>query len=193
MHRRHVVLGGAGILLAGRAFAQERGQGVTRVRGAAQINGQPAKPGMAVRPGDSVVTGANSEIVFVAGRDALLVRENSTLTLAQNGLRLVTGAVLGVFAQRQRKSLQTSTATIGIRGTAVYLEAERARTYVCTCYGETVLVPVGDPQVQESVRPTQRHQQPRHVHASGAPRMVAPAPMLNHTDAELELLQRLLP
>ena len=51
-------------------------------------------------------------------------------------LRVVTGAVLSVFSPGESKTLRTSTATIGIRGTAVYLEAEESRTYVCTCYGE---------------------------------------------------------
>ena len=79
---------------------------------------------MAVRAGDTVVTGPGSDIMFVAGRDAMLVRQNSNFALAEDGFRLVTGAVLGVFAPRQRKNLHTATATIGIRGTAVYLEAE---------------------------------------------------------------------
>ena len=188
MHRRHVVLGALGFFLLKDALAQ----GVSRVRGAALINGEPAAPGMALRAGDTVVTGPGSDIVFVAGRDAMLVRQSSNFTLAEDGFRLVTGAVLGVFAPRRRKNLHTVTATIGIRGTAVYVEAERARTYVCTCYGETVLEPAHDPKARERVRPAQRHAEPRFIAASGAPRMVAPAPMRNHTEAEIELLQRLL-
>jgi hypothetical protein len=188
MHRRDLVLAALGSLLVKDA----RAQAVTRVRGAALINGQVAAPGMAVPSGSTIVTGPNSDIVFVAGRDALLVRQNANLTLLQNGFRLVTGAVLGVFAPRQRRDLQTSTATIGIRGTAVYLEAERTRTYVCTCYGETLLEPLDDRSARQTVRPKQRHEHPRYIHARGAPRMVAPAPMRNHTEAEIELLQKLL-
>jgi len=185
MHRRHVVLGGLAALLVKDAQAE----GVARVRGAALINGTPAKAGETVKAGDTIVTGPKSDIAFKIGRDALLVRENSNLTLAQDGFRLVTGAVLGVFAPRQRKQLQTSTATIGIRGTAVYLEAERTRTYACTCFGETVLGPLDGGNL-ETVRPAQRHE-PRYIYARGAPRMVAPAPMLNHTEAEIELLQKI--
>jgi len=188
MHRRDLVLAALGAFLVKDA----RAQAVSRVRGEARINGQVATPGMAVREGSTIVTGPDSDILFVAGRDAMLVRQNANLTLLQSGFRLVTGAVLGVFAPRQRKNLQTSTATIGIRGTAVYLEAERTRTYVCTCYGETVLEPADDPGARETVRPKLRHEHPRYILARGAPRMVTPAPMLNHTEAEIELLRKLL-
>lgn len=182
MHRRQLVLGlAAGGLAAGGAaygllLRGALSQGVSRARA-----------------GDNIVTGPGEELVFVAGRDAMLLRPNSTLALAENGFRLVTGAVLCVFAPRQRKELQTATATIGIRGTAVYLEAERARTYVCTCYGETLLQPVDEPAAREAVRPARRHGEPRYIVPRGAPRMVSPAPLINHTDAELELLQKLLP
>jgi len=187
MHRRHVVLGALASLLVKDVSAQ----GVSRVRGAVLVNGQVANPGTSVRPGDTVSTGPDSEIVFVVGRDAMLVRANASLTLLQDGFRLVTGAVLGVFAPGQRKELRTSTATIGIRGTAVYLEAERTRTYVCTCFGETVLEPADDAKARETVRPAQRHGEPRYIMPRGSPRMVAPAPMLNHSEAEIELLQKL--
>jgi len=187
MHRRHVVLGALAAFFVKDVLAQ-----VGRMRGAALINGQPAKTGQAVRAGDTVVTGPASDIVFVTGRDAMLVRQNANLALAEDGFRLVTGAVLGVFAPRQRKNLYTVTATIGIRGTAVYVEAERTRTYVCTCYGETALEPADDPRARATVRPAQRHGEPRYITPRGSPRMVAPAPMINHTDAEIELLQKLL-
>jgi len=187
MHRRHVVLGALAAFLVKDVLAQ-----VGRMRGTALINGQPAKSGQAVRAGDRVETGPGSDVVFVTGRDALLMRQNSSLALAEDGFRLVTGAVLGVFAPRERKNLRTATATIGIRGTAVYLEAEPTRTYVCTCYGETLLEPADDAKARETVRPAQRHGEPRYITPHGSPRMVAPAPMLNHTEAEIELLQKLL-
>jgi len=183
MHRRHVVLGA----LAAFFVNDVRAQGVARIRGAALVNGQPATPGMAVRAGDTVVTGPASDIIFVAGRDAMLVRQNSNLALAEDGFRLVTGVVLGVFAPRQRKNLHTLTATIGIRGTAVYIEAERTRTYVCTCYGETALEPADNAGARTTVRPAQRHGEPRYI----AARSIAPAPMRNHGEGEIELLEGL--
>ena len=130
-------------------------KGVARVRGDARINGVPAKEGMDVKAGDVATTGAGSEIVFVAGKDAFLVRANSRVeaqgtagALLLSGLRIVTGAVLSVFTPGEVRSVRTSTATVGIRGTAVYIEAEEARTYVCTCYGEADIASAMDPSAR---------------------------------------------
>jgi hypothetical protein len=188
--RREVIVGAAALMLVRDALAQAK-SGVQSVRGQATINGQPAKAGMAVNPGDKVVTGSDGQIVFVAERDAMLVRRNSSFELAKTGFRLVSGAVLSVFMPRQRKELRTPTALIAVRGTAVYLEAEPERTYVCTCYGEAMLEPAGDPNARETIR-TRHHEHPRYVMAKGAPKMVTPAPMQNHTDAELEMLEALV-
>lgn len=189
MRRRQLLLSAAGFALGSGAFAQAGG--VSRVRGAALINGQPATPGMAVRAGDTIVTGPNSDIVFAAAGDAMLVRQNASLAFLESGFRLATGAVLALFAPRRPKELRTSTATIGIRGTAVYLEAEPTRTYVCTCFGETLLQPAEEPARGETVR-TKRHEQPRYIMPRGAPQAAAAAQPRGHSDAEIELLQKLL-
>ena len=173
-------------------------KGVYRVRGDVRINGTPAKEGMDVKAGDVITTGSGSETVFVAGRDAFLIRANSRVeaqgalgALVLTGLRVITGALLSVFAPGEPKTLRTGTAIIGIRGTAVYLEAEETRTYVCTCYGEAEIVSVADPSVRETVRTT-RHEQPRYVMGSGAPQMLMGAPVVNHDDVELNLLESLV-
>lgn len=166
------------MLLVREALAQGRlAQGVHRRQGDVRISG------------DSVSTGADGEVVFVVGKDAMLVRRNSELSILKTGLRIVTGAVLSVFGGGRRQ-LRTPTANIGIRGTAVYIEAERSRTYVCTCYGEAVLEPRGDPASRETVR-TLHHEQPRYILAKGAPQMILRAPVVNHTDAELVFLESL--
>jgi len=173
-------------------------KGVHRVRGDVRVNGTPATEGMDVKAGDVVATGAGSEVVFVTGKDAFLVRANSRVeaqgvlgALVLSGLRVVTGAVLSVFSRREPKTLRTPTATIGIRGTAVYLEAEESRTYVCTCYGEADIVSAVDPSARETVR-TSHHEQPRYVMGMGAPQMIMGAPVENHTDAELTMLEALV-
>ncbi len=173
-------------------------KGVYRVRGDVRINGTPAKEGMDVRPGDVITTGPGSETVFVTGKDAFLIRANSRVVvegalgaLALTGLRVVTGALLSVFAPGEPKTLRTATATIGIRGTAVYVEAEEARTYVCTCYGEAEIVSTADPSARETVRTTQ-HEQPRYVMGTGAPQMLMGAPVINHDDVELNMLESLV-
>jgi hypothetical protein len=201
--RRRWLKGAAGflpLLLVRRALARgEVEKGVYRVRGDVRVNGVPAKPGQDIRPGDRITTGPDGELVFVVDRDAFLVRARSELTFgveagAQAGaqaLRVVTGALLSVFGRGRPRRILTPTATIGIRGTGLYVEAEEARTYVCTCYGEVELAALDDPSARETVR-TRHHEAPRYIMAKGAPQMLMSAPVINHTDAELILLESLL-
>ncbi len=190
--RRNLLKGAAALLVVRDALAQGRVEkGIYRIRGDVRVNGEPAKEGGQVRAGDSVTSGADGEMVFVVNRDAMLVRRNSNIALLADGLRAVTGAVLSVFAGGQAKQIRTGTATIGIRGTGVYVEAEPQRSYVCTCYGEAFLEPIGDPASRETVR-TSHHEQPRYIMATGAPQMIMRAPVINHTDAELILLESLV-
>jgi hypothetical protein len=178
--RRDCLLGSAGLILVGDVFAQSRLESGIRDRsGDVRITGQ------------RIATGADGRLLIVVGRDAMLVRRNSTLEVVANGFRLVTGAVLSVFSPGRSRQLTTPTATIGIRGTAVYLEAERGRTYACTCYGEAELGSAFDPSARETVR-TKRHEQPRYLMAKSAPQMLMQAPVVNHTDEELRRLEGLL-
>jgi hypothetical protein len=187
--RRDLLKGTAALLLIRDALAQGRlEKGVYRLRGGVHVNGANAQRGGELRPGDSVRTQPGSEIVFVTQRDAFLVRQSSEVSLLANGLRVVTGAVLSVFAPGRPKEIRTSTATIGIRGTAVYIEAEPGRTYACTCYGTAVLTPIAQPAAAETVT-TRHHEAPRYIMAAGAPQMLMQAPVVNHTDAELILLE----
>jgi hypothetical protein len=50
---------------------------------------------------------------------------------------------------------------------------------------------VGDPKAGETVRTT-HHDQPRYIYPKGMPRMIERAPVINHTDAELVLLESLV-
>jgi hypothetical protein len=170
-------------------------QGVVRVRGDVFVSGRRARPGVAVAPGDVIATGRDAELVFVVERDAFLARGDTRLELsgrlAVQALRIVTGALLSVYPPGASKTIRTPTASIGIRGTGLYVEIEPARTYACTCYGEAELVPLDDPRQAETVRTT-RHDQPRYIYPRGVPRLIEKAPVKNHTDAELILLESLV-
>jgi hypothetical protein len=172
--------------------------GVAQIKGDVRINGKPAERGQRVGPGDLIVTGKGAELVVVVERDAFLVRANSRVEFgaaatqgAVTVLRILTGALLSVFESGRRREIRTLTATIGIRGTGIYVEIEPRRTYACTCYGEAVLTPVDDPQAAETVR-TRRHDQPRYIYGKGMPNMMEAAPVVNHTDAELQMLEALV-
>lgn len=173
-------------------------KGVYRVRGDARVNGAPAREGMDVKAGDVITTGADGELLFVIGKDAMLVRANTRVTvsgrtgeLVAAGLRIVTGAVLSVFSPGARRAITVRTATIGIRGTAVYAEDMRDRAYICTCYGIADLAAADDPSVHETVQ-TEHHDQPRYLYPAGVATRIVRAPVINHTDAELILLESLV-
>jgi hypothetical protein len=193
--RRRWLQGAAALLLVrGVLAAGKIEKGVYRVRGDARINDVPAQAGMDVKPGHTVVTGRASEIVFVINRDAFLLRADSRLEVgsaAADVFRIVTGALLSVYQPGVPKTLHARTATIGIRGTALYVDSGADRTYVCTCYGEAQLVPLAEPGAAEIVT-TRHHDQPRYVMAKGAPQMIMRAPVVDHTDAELMLLESLV-
>jgi hypothetical protein len=185
------------LLLRDVLAAGAQASAMVEVRGEVLINGRPARKGAAVMPGDSVATGPGASAVFVLGRDAFLIRENSEMRTAGRSaladpLRLVTGKLLSVFGRGPRHII-TATATIGIRGTGVYVEAESERTYVCTCYGIVDLQASNLPQARETVQTT-HHDAPRYVYAQGEMpvRMIAVAPVINHTDAELIMLEALV-
>ena len=215
--KRLAALGTAGAFAQVReALAQgKQPEGFYRIRGTVRINGKPARRGMVAKPGDTIETGRRSEAVLVMGQDAFLLRAatrletgfaaagaasgnpNGMASGADNAfadvLRLVTGKLLSVFSPGGRR-IETATATIGIRGTGLYLEVEPRRTYACTCYGEVELAPRDRPQEAETVRTT-HHEQPRFIYADGAMppgSMMQKAPVVNHTDAELTLLESLV-
>jgi hypothetical protein len=153
---------------------------------------------MDLRAGDVIVTGPRAELLFVSGRDAYLVREGARVELSGQagqllvtGLRVVTGAVLAVFAPGAPKEIRTPTATVGIRGTGVYVEAETERSYVCTCYGTADLAATADPQRFRETVTTRQHDEPRWIYASGGA-LLARAPVINHTDDELRMLEGLV-
>jgi hypothetical protein len=174
------------------------GRSIYRLDGDASINGQPATLSATIRPGDEITTGPRSRIVFAVEQDAFLVRENSRVQLeAPNAVistvRMLTGALLSVFGRREQPlRLATSVATIGIRGTGVYIESDPEQSYVCTCYGETQLQTTDDPSISETII-SQQHDAPRYILAPGAAsNRIQPAPFVNHTDDELVMLEALV-
>ena len=150
------------------------GRSVFRIDGDVRVNGQRANKDTVIGVNDHIRTAADASLVAVVGKDALLLRGGSELKLdvargVKQALRLVSGAMLAVFGHRDETlDITTPIATIGIRGTGVYVESEAERSYVCTCYGEAELIPLAEPQAAETVK-TRHHEQPRYVMPKGAP------------------------
>src|SRR6185369_13377844 len=109
--------------------------------GEVYVNGMRAGRTTVIRPGDKIETGAGSSVAFVLGQDAFLLRQLTSIVIT--GLRLVSGALVAVFGGGM-KSIRTSMAVAGIRGTGIYVETRLELTYFCTCYGEVDLVSAAD-------------------------------------------------
>ncbi|MBI1891741.1 MAG: hypothetical protein HYS18_13920 [Burkholderiales bacterium] len=189
------MLGAGGVLgTIQAALADEVKKGITHMKGRVTVDGKPAALGQLIRAGQTVATGPDSEVVFVLGPDAFMLREKSELAIegkiVVSALRFITGKVLSVFG-KGAKQLRTPTATIGIRGTACYIEAEAGSTYFCLCYGEAELIPSADPTAREIIR-TQHHERPLAISNKSGGAMMAKAPVINHTDAELIMLESLV-
>ena len=174
-------------------------QGVQKVDGDVTINGIPAKVGDIVSPDDVIVTGKDSSVIFTFGDSSCLMRANSKLTVENsektgeknkfiNALRLVDGKLLSAFGKGD-KTVETPSAYIGIRGTGLYIETDHKKTYVCACYGKITLRHAIYPSKEENIT-TKHHEAARYI--NHVERHIAPAPMINHTDDELTMLEALV-
>lgn len=212
LRRRHLVRAlAAGLFVAGTgsglstgASAQilgsvpgplPQGRSIYKLKGDVRVNGMKADLSTRIGAADRVKAGRESRVVFAVGAHAYLLRADSEMQLEGEGvvarsLRLLTGALLSVFG-RSTPSLVTTTATIGIRGTGVYMESEPDRSYVCTCYGRTQITSSTDPNATEAIV-SEHHDAPRYILARGASNLIQPAPVKNHGDDELILLEALV-
>lgn len=186
-------IGGMHALLRA-ALAASPQAGIRSMKGNVTIDGEPAAIGQRIRPGQTVVTGPESQAVFVIGENAFLQREDSEFLIEANAgvvvLRYLTGKVLSVFG-KGRKQLITPTATIGIRGTACYIEAEPDRTYFCLCYGTAVVQPAANPRIRKTLR-TKHHESPFYIGREPGKAAMRRADVANHKDDELFMLEELV-
>lgn len=175
------------------------GRSIYKLKGKVTVDDVDANIETQIRANSLVKTGSSSRVIFVVGDDAFILRSNSQLQLGGGGfliagMRLLTGKILAVFGKRQRPhKITTPTATIGIRGTGIYVESDEEKSYVCTCYGHTEIVSSVDANQSEQII-TQHHDNPRYIFAAGVStgNIIQPAPFINHTDAELALIEELV-
>ncbi len=175
-------------------------QSIYRISGQATVNDKEANLQTQIKPGDTVTTAKGSEIVFVVNSNAMIVRGGSTViieaekssgSLIVSGLRMLTGALLSVSRNTPMR-IRSSNATVGIRGTGFYIEAEPEQTYFCTCYGATEVASTNDPDSKTTVVAT-HHDRPIYiVNDGGRGKNIRNAPFINHTDQELTLIETLV-
>ena len=173
------------------------GRSIYKLKGQVTVDGQLATLETPIGPNSLIRTGANSRVIFAVANDAFLLRSNSELKMGSSGgllvegMRILTGRILSVFGEREAPhTITAATATIGIRGTGVYVESEPGQTYVCTCYGQTRVAASADPNQSRDIETTY-HDKPLYILASGS-QLIRSAPVINHTDAELALIESLV-
>jgi hypothetical protein len=176
------------------------GRSIYRLSGDVKVDGKPATLDTKIGGRSTLETEKNGEIVYAVGQSAFILRGESRViletaepdSLVLTGLRLLSGKILSVFAAKRPMQLKATTATIGIRGTGVYMEADPEQTYFCTCYGVANIASSEDPESRETVAAA-HHDRPLYV-LKGAPagKNIREAPFINHTDQELMLIEALV-
>lgn len=169
---------------------------IHHVTGEVFLNKKLLNPQSNIKSGNEIAVAHDGQLIFSMGGDAFLVRGGTVITVHHeknnplvSTLRLLTGALLAVFDKRQHPTmLVTNTATIGIRGTAVYLDSQPHQLYTCTCYGRTTLQAGGH---AENVVATHHAAHTVTQNSNGSMQMQA-FEVIGHTDDELRMLEALV-
>ncbi|HEX4858213.1 MAG TPA: hypothetical protein VFV17_04275 [Usitatibacteraceae bacterium] len=172
---------------------------IHELRGSVSINGKPATKDSVIAPGDVVTTGSDGHVVFVIGDSAFMLRSRSEFRVERpkedafgalyGVLRLVSGALGATFRKGGSARLVASNATIGIRGTGIYLETRGNGVYFCTCWGSTEVMLTDQPAMRERIEAT-RHSPRLVALRASEPQAFMPAPFETHTDQEMEILEK---
>lgn len=167
---------------------------VTAIEGRVESGRVRLSVGDRLTAGASVRTSDSASVVMKApGRAAVKLGAKSAMTICESGdtinLQLKRGSILAVVSRGKGAfSLSTPTAVAGVRGTAFYVEAlGRDRTYVCLCEGALWLA-TRDTACE--IRSADRsHHTPVMITKDSSGRLTpAPAPMLHHTNEDIEAL-----
>lgn len=167
---------------------------IRELEGEVFVNKNIANEMTTIKSGDIVSVAYGGRLIFSIGEDTYLVKGGSSLEVESHnnatvsGLRLFTGGLLAAFGKRKTPTtIYTRTATIGIRGTGVYINSHPENLYFCTCYGTTDL---------HLGRHHTEHIQSTHHHAleisgnSENTMVMKATQVLDHTDEELRLIEQ---
>lgn len=165
---------------------------IQSLQGNVKVNGKMISQSEQIQAGDVITTGENSQLIFMIGKDVYRLGSNAQLDVKGenkliNSMRLVTGGLMSVFEKGSRRELQTTSATIGVRGTGFYCVVEEDKTYFCTCYGSTE---VNTSEGERIIQAT--HHKPYFIDHKTGEFSLPPADLKNHTDEELIYLESLV-
>jgi hypothetical protein len=172
---------------------------IYKLGGKVLINGQLATLETRIIPGDSIITGEKSYIIFIVTGESFILRSHSNMKLGEfrqpspsiASIDLLAGKMLSVFAPRKPMLISTPQAIVSIRGTGVYVESLKSHSYVCTCYGETEIRSRKQPSIRETIKAT-HHDAPKYIRQDGQKSLIESAPFINHDDEELLLIETLV-
>jgi len=123
-----------------------------------------------------------------------MLKEQTSLEVAsQDGffidtLRLLTGKLLSVFETGRNRQIVTNHATIGIRGTACFLNTKPKKLYYCNCYGTTELKAKG---FKQEFTATHHNAHILEFDSDNLMGMAA-TEVIDHTDDELRALEKMV-
>ena len=187
-------------VLGSRPAPLPKGKSIYRIEGQVLVDGQPATTDTRIAANSTIQTGKDGAVIYAVGETAHLQRSESQVTIETkeansmvvSGLRVLTGKILSVFPSGRPVRMTTRNASIGIRGTGVYMESDPEQTYFCTCYGTADVASASDPASRETVVAT-HHNRPLYILTGEQPgRNIRPAPFIDHTDQELMLIEALV-
>jgi len=165
---------------------------IQTLKGEVKVNGKPITKDANIKAGDLITTGENSALIFFINRDVHRLGSNARLQLEGesnliDSMRLITGSLMSVFEKGSPRSLQVTSATIGVRGTGFYCQIYENQTYFCTCYGST------DITTEEGIRTIKSvHHKPYLIDNKTGEFSLPPPDLKNHTDEELIYLESLM-
>jgi hypothetical protein len=187
-------------VLGSRPAPLPKGKSIYRIEGQVLVDGQPATPDTRIAANSTIQTGKDGEVIYAVGETAHLQRSDSQVTMETkeansvvvSGIRVLTGKILSVFPTGRPVRMTTRNASIGIRGTGTYMEADPEQTYFCTCYGTADIASASDSTSRETVV-SRHHDRPLYIlTGEQAGRNIRLAPFINHTDQELMLIEALV-
>ena len=168
---------------------------VSYLEGVVTIDGTAAQIGNTVPLGAVISTSAASLVdIEFNGRNAIRLSENTTLVFnprnLQTGSQLRQGALtlclkhLAVGERGEGFLVRTPSAVCGVRGTSFFMKVESpTSTYVCACNGVVQILGQDGSLLREIAG---SHHKGVRIGDTGASPQLADAPMLYHTDADVE-------
>ena len=109
---------------------------------------------------------------------------------ALSRVKVLSGKLLAVFGEGERR-IETTTAAAVAGRSALYIEADPDVTYICCCYGKAVIEAKAYPGKRAPLE-VKYHDEPYYVLSGGWRKGFLRAPLTNHTDDELAMLEFLV-